>query len=327
MSDEKPNIIIVHGCPSGPEKAGTYNKHWMPWSKEELIAEGFHVETPLMPNPWAPVYEAYKKEFEKYHVSENTILVGHSCGCAFLVRWLGETKQKIKKLILVAPWKIADKQDEFRPAFYNYSIDKGIKSRVDEIIMFTADDEEEDGKKSLKMYHDALGGKVIELKGRGHFVFDDMKTEKFPELIDAIVEDEDEEEDEEEDDEQEEKKSNKSQKLKEATKHMAMLAATAVMSAVVGAAAGFTICQNSAPVVAPTPTPAPAATTKPAPTPTLPTSSGVGTPTGSVGAVPPRTTPPAGGAATTPPPAPAPVEPSSIPPTEPPTPPADGTTP
>ena len=84
-----------------------------------------------MPEPWKPDYEKFKKEFEKYKVDENTILVGHSCGCAFLVRWLGETKKKIYKLILVAPWKIPKKNDEARQKFYVYNIDKTIHSRVE----------------------------------------------------------------------------------------------------------------------------------------------------------------------------------------------------
>jgi len=53
--------------------------------------------------------------------------------------------------------------------------------------MFTADDEEEDGKKSLKMFHDVLGGDIIELKGKGHYTKGHMGTEKFPELIAEIV--------------------------------------------------------------------------------------------------------------------------------------------
>nr|PIY94977.1 MAG: hypothetical protein COY67_01655 [Candidatus Komeilibacteria bacterium CG_4_10_14_0_8_um_filter_37_78] len=120
----------------------------MPWIKEQLIAKGIKTETPLMPKPWSPNYEEFKKEFEKYPIDENTILVGHSCGCAFLVRWLGETKQKIDKLILVAPWKINDKDnDEARGKFYTYEIDQTIKDRVDNIIMFTANDEKDNGKK------------------------------------------------------------------------------------------------------------------------------------------------------------------------------------
>ena len=141
-----------------------------------------------MPDPWEPDYEKFRTEFEKCEVNDNTILVGHSCGSAFLVRWLGETKRKISKLILVAPWKTADKDDNFRKGFYTYPIDEAIKLRAIEIIMFTADDEEDEGKESLKIFHQALDGKVIELKGHGHYTFGDMETEEFPELLAAILE-------------------------------------------------------------------------------------------------------------------------------------------
>jgi len=188
----KKRVFIIHGCPSDAEKAmdpktRTYDKHWIPWVKAELIKRAIKVKTPLMPTPWEPDYEKFKEEFEKYKVDENAILVGHSCGCAFLVRWLRETKQKISKLVLVAPWKIPDKDDKFRKEFYNYPIDETIKSRVKEIVMFTADNEEKDGKKSLKIFHDVLGGEIIELKGRGHYVMGDMGTEEFPELLEVIL--------------------------------------------------------------------------------------------------------------------------------------------
>ncbi len=185
------NCIIIHGCPSNEKKAmnietRTYDKHWIPWVKKALILRGIETYTPLMPEPWKPDYSKFKKEFDKCEIREDTILIGHSCGCAFLVRWLGETKQKIKKLILVAPWKIPDKNDKFRKAFYEYPVDKTISSRVKEIVMFTANDEEEDGKNSLKIFHDALGGKIIEIKGYGHYTLDDMRTKEFPELIKEI---------------------------------------------------------------------------------------------------------------------------------------------
>lgn len=185
-------VYIIHGCPSNVEKAmnletRTYDKHWIPWINRELITRGVEVETPLMPSPWEPDYDKFKKEFEKYEVDEDTILVGHSCGCAFLVRWLGESKKKVRKLILVAPWKILDKDDKFKKEFYNYLIDETIRSRVREIIMFTADDEEDDGKKSLSIFHQVLGGEVIELKGKGHYTMGDMGTVEFPELLEIIL--------------------------------------------------------------------------------------------------------------------------------------------
>jgi predicted alpha/beta hydrolase family esterase len=165
----------------------TYDKHWIPWTKNQLIAKNIETETPLMPSPWQPDYEKFKSEFEKYDVDENTILVGHSCGCAFLVRWLGETKRKIFKLILVAPWKIPDKENDFRKAFYIYKIDETIKDRVNKIVMFTSNDEEDEGKESLKIFHNVLGGKIINLENHGHYCLGDMGTEEFPELLKAIT--------------------------------------------------------------------------------------------------------------------------------------------
>ena len=91
-----------------------------------------------MPSPWHPDYETFKKVFEKYPVTKNTILIGHSCGSAFLVRWLGESKRKINKLILVAPWKITEQTDQYRKLFYGYKVDETIKSRVKKIVMFTS---------------------------------------------------------------------------------------------------------------------------------------------------------------------------------------------
>ena len=188
----KKQVIIIHGCSSIEEKEispemRTHDKHWIPWVRKELSAKGIATETPRMPDPWEPSYEKFKEVFSKYKITENTTLIGHSCGCAFLVRWLGDSKQKIDKLILVAPWKIAREDNEAKKAFYEYPIDETIKSRVKKIIMFTAENEAENGKKSLQMYHDVLGGEIIDLQGRGHYTLTQMGTEEFPELIENIL--------------------------------------------------------------------------------------------------------------------------------------------
>jgi len=183
------NCIIVHGCPSteAEAKEGTYNKHWMPWLRAELLKKGIPTDTPQMPAPWAPHFKAYTKAFDSSKITEETVLVGHSCGCAFLVRWLGETKKKVAKLILVAPWKIGEPGDVGREEFYGFAIDPTIKDRVNEIIYFTADDEEDDGKTSLRMFHDVLEGTIIELKGRGHYTRGQMGTEEFAELLEIVT--------------------------------------------------------------------------------------------------------------------------------------------
>lgn len=186
---QAPNCIIIHGCPSKPESAAEFCGHWIQWLKKELVSKGIQTATPLMPEPWKPVYENFKRAFEKHKIDKNTILIGHSCGCAFLVRYLGETKREIAKLILVAPWKVFDTKDAdpFRRTFYTFKIDETIKKRITKIVMFTANDEHPFGKESLKLYHNALGGEIIELKDRGHYTFSDMKTEEFPELLSEIL--------------------------------------------------------------------------------------------------------------------------------------------
>lgn len=47
--------------------------------------------------------------------------------------------------------------------------------------------EDEAGKKSLEIFHRALGGKIIELKNHGHYTLNDMGTEQFPELLKVIL--------------------------------------------------------------------------------------------------------------------------------------------
>lgn len=186
------NALIIHGCPQVEEKGmdseeRTYDKHWIPWLFRKLEEQGIETHVPLMPEPWKPRYEAFKQTFEQHSVSADSILIGHSCGAAFLVQWLGETKQEVDTLILVAPMKIPDEDDpqEFAE-FYDYAIDGTISERVRRIIVFTADDEEERGRESARMFHDALGGELIELSGRGHYTTGDMETEEFPELLEKI---------------------------------------------------------------------------------------------------------------------------------------------
>ncbi len=188
----KMNCIIVHGSPDTVEKAEkrTYDKHWIPWLRRSLSEKGFHVFVPLMPQPWKPDYLSWKKEFDKLNdfINEESILVGHSAGTAFLVRWLGDTKKKVKKLILVAPWKIAYKKDGIDKDFYEYKIDSSVRKNVGKIAIFTSNDEELKGKRSANIFNEFLEGEVIELKNKGHYTLGDMGTEEFPELLQKILE-------------------------------------------------------------------------------------------------------------------------------------------
>ena len=155
---------------------------------KELEKKNISVEVPLMPEPWNPRYVGWKSKFDQLDINENTVLIGHSCGCAFLVRWLGDFGKKIDKLILVASWKIPSKEfSEGENEMYDYDITGKAKENAGRVVIFTSDDEEEDGKKSAKIFSDSLGGKIIELRGKGHFLLGDMGTEEFPELLEEVL--------------------------------------------------------------------------------------------------------------------------------------------
>jgi uncharacterized protein len=189
------SCIIVHGCPDSEEKAmsdgeRTYDKHWIPWIKRKLEQKGVKTKVPLMPEPWEAIYEDWKEVIDGLDIDENSILVGHSCGCAFLVRWLGDSRKKVNKLILVAPWKILygdylKREDKVN--FYKFEINEEVRDNVNDVVIFTSDNEEEEGRKSAKLFAGALVGKVIEIKGRGHYSLGDMGTEEFPELLEEIL--------------------------------------------------------------------------------------------------------------------------------------------
>ena len=95
------NCIIVHGCTE--DKTDNPAEHWIPWLKEQLEIERIKVSVPLMPTPWEPKYREWKEVFDGLIVDKNSILIGHSCGGAFLVRWLGDAGKKIKNFINNVP--------------------------------------------------------------------------------------------------------------------------------------------------------------------------------------------------------------------------------
>lgn len=178
--------IILHGCSRGPEESERIlvkeaERYWIFWVQRELERRGIEAFVPIIPENWRMQYRVFKEAFERYGVDGETVLVGHSCTTAFLVRWLAETRRRVKKLILVAPWKFPESADLF-----NFEIDGGVRELADEIVLFTSDNESEAGRRSLEVFHSALDGEVIELPGRGHYDPDDMGPE-FPELLEVIL--------------------------------------------------------------------------------------------------------------------------------------------
>lgn len=183
------SALLIHGtCDKKEYFSDKYpslsNSHWFPWLQKQLLIKGILTQTPEMPDAYKPEYEKWKKEFERLPVSEDTVLVGHSCGGGFLVRWLSENKVKIKKLILVAPW--LDPNKSKTTTFFDFAIDPSITERAETHILLSNDDDE-DIQVSVNKIKDALPkAKLHTFQNMGHFTYGQMNTHKFPELLEII---------------------------------------------------------------------------------------------------------------------------------------------
>ena len=178
--------IILHGCPPTQEMVTPIEKRWMNWLAEELHKKGYNAIAPELSTSWQPLYQTWKKEIEKFSVTNESVLVGHSCGGAFLVRWLLETKTVVKKLILVAPAKVPETENDTRKDLYDFELPTKTPHLADEIVLFISNDFPHH-LKSQELYIKALHPRVIKLENKGHFLFFQMKTNAFPELLDEVL--------------------------------------------------------------------------------------------------------------------------------------------
>jgi predicted alpha/beta hydrolase family esterase len=186
------NVLILHGCCSKEEffdetVPSSSNSHWLPWIQKKLITIGIPAQTPEMPQAYEPEYENWKRVFNRFAVDDQTLLVGHSCGAGFLLRWLGETKKQLTKLILVAPWLDLTGK---RGGFLDFEIDRSIQARVNEVhVLFSSNDKVDGVKESVEILRGAFAkAKLHDLRDKGHFTSQEMKTAAFPELLNLIAE-------------------------------------------------------------------------------------------------------------------------------------------
>ncbi len=185
------NVYVLHGCcdqnefedvniPSGS------NFHWIPWLQKQLIVKGYNCQTPEMPTPYKPDYNIWAGIFETYPIDSDTVLVGHSCGCGFLLRYLRDNNHiKIKKMILIAPWLDINHS---LGGFLNFDLQSALFDRVEELHIFYSKDEKVDGvKETVELIKNTYPNIIYhEFENHGHFCLGQMHTCEFPDLLSVI---------------------------------------------------------------------------------------------------------------------------------------------
>ncbi len=190
------NAILIHGWNTKSEyydatRPTASNDHWFPWLTKQLVLRDINTTAIEMPDGYYPEYKIWKRELERYDITNKTILVGHSCGGGFLVRWLSESDIKVGRVILVAPWLGYDTGGEpFDESFFQFEIDPNLVNKAESVRVLYSDNDFTSIQRSVVEITDAVDGiMTTEFQGKGHFTLYSLGTHEFPELLDEITRD------------------------------------------------------------------------------------------------------------------------------------------
>lgn len=188
-------VILIHGMPNKEEYLGKggwpspSNVHWLPWVQTQLSYKDILCQTPEMPKPYEPNYKKWCEVFEQFKISNETILVGHSCGGGFLLRYLSEHPElSPKRVILVAPWIDTEPYElEEGNDFFYFEIDQGLTSRT-ELHVFISSDDDVPMLRTAELIERTLPSTIWHrYTDKGHFTEPDLGTKTFPELLALIL--------------------------------------------------------------------------------------------------------------------------------------------
>jgi len=161
-------VIIIHGTEGYPEE------NWFPWFKEQMKKYDYEVIVPQFPTPANQTPEAWFEVFKNYekYLSNETILIGHSCGGAFLLRVLEKIKVRVKASVFVAasagvkPIKYYEIDRPFIEKPFDW---KRIRNSSNNFLVFHSEDDPliciGNGEKIAK----ELNTNLIRLTNAGHF--------------------------------------------------------------------------------------------------------------------------------------------------------------
>lgn len=167
-------IIINHGF------MGSNIENWFPWLKQEIDDNNNQVIIPQYPidndrhfyKYWKNVLDVYKN-FN--YINSKSIIIGHSSGCAFSIKYLIENNIKVNKLIMVSGFNnyFSVCEDDFHKkvneSFYVENADLiKIQNLCDEIICIYGNN---DPYISQAVFHDLvlkLNAKEVIINNGGH---------------------------------------------------------------------------------------------------------------------------------------------------------------
>ncbi len=165
------NVFLVHGSFGKPFE------NWFPWLEEELAKRDIQCVIPSFPTPQHQNYNDWERLMDYYCelgiVNNDTVLIGHSCGCIFLVHYLYTHNIKVKGLITVSGYNkfySGDKMmDSLNGTFYMDSPTIDLSNLAKHIITFYGNDDPFIPQEYLSEFVDYIGAKATIVPNAGHF--------------------------------------------------------------------------------------------------------------------------------------------------------------
>jgi hypothetical protein len=136
------NAFIFHGTEGYPDE------NWFPWLKKELERLNYKVYVPQFPSPpnvpaeinkWFDVLNDYNE-----YINEETILIGHSLGGIFLLRFLERIQHMVKMSVFVGtpigirPILNYDRDSSFSGFAFDWN---NIREKSESFIVFQSDND------------------------------------------------------------------------------------------------------------------------------------------------------------------------------------------
>ena len=172
--------IIFHGTGGNPEIV------WYPWLRQRLTERGYAVEVPHYPGMNVePIATFLPKVLAGHKFDEDTVLVGHSGGAAFLLALLEHIDATVAQAILVAGYSTQPTTDE-EPVLQDSYDWAAIKAHARDLYFINSirDPYGCDAQQGRVMF-EHLGGTQI-VRDDGHFGDYDQPYPTF-ELLDKLI--------------------------------------------------------------------------------------------------------------------------------------------
>lgn len=183
----KHNVIIIHGAYGHPAE------NWFGWLKRELETRHVECHVPPLPTPdnqslqsWLQVFAATCGKY----IHANSILVGHSLGAAFLLRWLEQSHQKIHTSILAGAF-IGEvgisKFDTINQSFFTTPFNwQRIQKQCEQFYCFHGSNDPYVPRKNFDFIASQLAARKIMIANGGHLNAAAGYT-TFPHVLELIL--------------------------------------------------------------------------------------------------------------------------------------------